>query len=225
MNRPTTFPRVCAAAVCALLMLPARAPAQELEPGAYWPIPTGFNIVTIANSFNFGDLAFDPSAPIDEASARINTTALAFTRAFNLAGRSANVGVIVPIVGGHIEGLYLGEPAEVTRFGQADFAAAAGSEPLRRAGDDATGLCQVSTAHDCGVQLHGRAAARPIRLVEADQHRQQPLVVQAGGGDLAAPLAGGSSRGWRASGSSPTTTTFSAAGCASRIRSSRRSST
>ena len=66
------------------------------------------------------DVAFDPSAPIDEASARINTTAFAFTRAFSLAGRSANAGVVLPVIGGHIEGLYLGEPAEVGRFGQGD---------------------------------------------------------------------------------------------------------
>ncbi len=104
----------------ALLLTPAPASAQELEPGAYWPIPTGLNILTVANNFNWGDVAFDPSAPIDEASARINTTAFAFTRAFSLAGRSANAGVVLPVIGGHIEGLYLGEPAEVGRFGQGD---------------------------------------------------------------------------------------------------------
>ena len=103
-----------------LLLVPPGAAAQELEPGAYWPIPRGLNIVTAVNTFNWGDLAFDPSAPIDEANARINTTALAFTRAFSLAGRSANAGVVIPIVAGHIEGLYLGEPAEVGRFGLAD---------------------------------------------------------------------------------------------------------
>ena len=103
-----------------LLALPVYASAQELEPGAYWPIPTGLNILTVANNFNWGDVAFDPSAPIDEASARINTTAFAFTRAFSLAGRSANAGVVLPVIGGHIEGLYLGEPAEVGRFGQGD---------------------------------------------------------------------------------------------------------
>jgi hypothetical protein len=108
------------AASLALLLVPARIAAQELEPGAYWPLPRGLNIVTAVNSFNWGDLAFDPSAPIDEASARINTTALAFTRAFGLAGRSANVGVVLPIVAGHLEGLYLGAPAEVSRFGLAD---------------------------------------------------------------------------------------------------------
>ena len=90
------------------------------EPGAYWPIPRGLNIATVVNSFNWGDVAFDPAAPIDEANATINTTALSFTRAFSLAGRSANAGVVVPIVGGHVEGLYLGQPAEVGRFGQGD---------------------------------------------------------------------------------------------------------
>jgi hypothetical protein len=43
-----------------------------------------------------------------------------FTRAFNLGGRSAQIGVVVPIVGGHVVGLFLGEPAEVGRFGQGD---------------------------------------------------------------------------------------------------------
>ena len=107
-------------AVLGLLLMPVPASAQELEPGAYWPIPTGLNIVTAINSFNWGDVAFDPSAPIDEASARINTTAFVYTRAFSLAGRSANAGLAWPVIGGHIEGLYLGEPAEVDRFGQGD---------------------------------------------------------------------------------------------------------
>ena len=109
-----------AATALTLLLIPVPASPQELEPGAYWPIPIGLNIITVANSFNWGDLAFDPSAPIDESSAKIDTTALAFTRAFNLAGRSANAGVMMPVIGGHLEGVYLGEFAEVNRFGLGD---------------------------------------------------------------------------------------------------------
>jgi hypothetical protein len=109
-----------AAATLALLSMPLGASAQELEPGAYWPIPKGLNIVTVANSLNWGDLAFDPAAPIDEASATVNTTALIFTGTFSLAGRSAQAGVVMPIVAGHVEGLYLGEFAEVGRFGLGD---------------------------------------------------------------------------------------------------------
>jgi hypothetical protein len=111
----------CAAtAVGVLLLLPVCGSGQELEPGAYWPIATGVKIVTAVNTFNWGDVAFDPSAPIDEASASIDTTAFAFTGSFSLAGRSANAGVVLPVVGGHVEGLYLGEPAEVSRFGLGD---------------------------------------------------------------------------------------------------------
>lgn len=102
------------------LLLPVRASAQELEPGAYWPFPTGLNIATVANNFNWGDVAFDPAAPIDEANAKINTTALSYVRSFGLAGRSANIGIVAPVVAGHVEGLYLGMPAEVDRFGMGD---------------------------------------------------------------------------------------------------------
>ena len=110
----------CAATVVMLLLMPGSAFPQELEPGAYWPIPIGLNIITVANNFNWGDLAFDPSAPIDESRAKIDTTAVAFTRAFSLAGRSTNAGVVLPVVGGHLEGVYLGEPAETDRFGLGD---------------------------------------------------------------------------------------------------------
>jgi hypothetical protein len=108
------------ASALVLLPMPASASAQELEPGAYWPRPSGLNILTVVNNLNWGDVAFDTSAPIDEASATINTTALSFTRAFSLGGRSANAGVTVPIIVGHVEGRYLGEPAEADRFGFGD---------------------------------------------------------------------------------------------------------
>jgi hypothetical protein len=102
------------------VVVPWCASAQELEPGAYWPVPAGLHIVTVVNSFNWGDVAFDQAAPIDEARATINTTALVFSRAFTLAGRSANATVVLPVVGGHLEGKFLGEPAETGRFGLGD---------------------------------------------------------------------------------------------------------
>ena len=112
--------RLLRAVASVLLLAPACASAQELEPGAYWPLPNGLNIITVVNGLNWGDVAFDPAAPIDQANAIINTTALSFTRAFSLGGRSANAGVVLPVIGGHVEGLYLGEPADVSRFGQGD---------------------------------------------------------------------------------------------------------
>ena len=45
-----------------------------------------------------------------------------YARTLNIAGRSANVGVIVPYVLGDLEGLYLGEPASAERSGIGDMA-------------------------------------------------------------------------------------------------------
>ena len=187
----------CASAVFILLLLPGSAPAQELEPGAYWPIPTGLNIVTVVNSFNAGDLAFDPSAPIDEASATINTTAFAFTRAFNLAGRSANAAVVLPVVGGHLEGLLLGEPAETGRFGLGDprlkFAVNLYGAPAMTPKEFAS----YSQGRILGVSLVVAPPLGQYDLGKVDQHRHPSLVLQAGDRcvDHAWPLGCGSHGG------------------------------
>ena len=103
-----------------LVSTAARVDAQELEPGAYAVAPKGLNVFVAANTFSFGDMAFDPAVPISEARARINTTSVGVSRMIDLFGRSAQLSLGVPIVAGHLEGIYLGEAAEVTRVGMGD---------------------------------------------------------------------------------------------------------
>jgi hypothetical protein len=106
----------------ALAMLPASiSTAQELVPAAYTPAPYGVNVLNLAAVYNSGDLAFDPSGPIEDASARIGISTLGYIRTLKVAGRSANIGVIVPYVLGHLEGLYLGEAAFADRSGLGDL--------------------------------------------------------------------------------------------------------
>lgn len=100
--------------------VPCNTAAQELVPAAYTPAPYGINFLSISASYNDGGIAFDPSVPVEDVEARITTSALGYARTFNLAGRSANIGVIVPYVVGHLEGLYLGEPATADRSGLGD---------------------------------------------------------------------------------------------------------
>ena len=104
----------------ALQLMPASAAAQELTPGAYWPLPVRINIVTVVNSVNWGDVTFDPALPTENARGTIDTVASAYTRTLSIAGRSANVGLQFPILGGHVEGLYLGVPTERGQFGFGD---------------------------------------------------------------------------------------------------------
>lgn len=126
MTQLSLGPRACRgviAGLVAFLLLSgpvAVTEAQELEPGAYAVAPVGLNVFVVSNTLSFGDLAFDPSGPIDDGRSTINATAIGFGRALNLAGRSGQIVIAVPIVAGHVEGQYLGEFAEVDRFGPAD---------------------------------------------------------------------------------------------------------
>jgi hypothetical protein len=96
--------------------------AQDLVPGAYTALPTGINILTVTAVFNDGALAFDPSLPIEAASAAIGGAGVAIGRTLNIAGRYANVGIGIPFVVGHVEGLVLDQFQEASRTGFGDLA-------------------------------------------------------------------------------------------------------
>ena len=108
-------------AVLAIVFAAAPVSAQELEPGAYTVSPVGNNLLNVGYVFNDGDVTFDPSLPIEDGSATIHTATIAYGRSVDLAGRSATLLVAVPIVAGHLEGLYLGERAVADRKGFADI--------------------------------------------------------------------------------------------------------
>jgi len=102
------------------LLLAGVGRAQELEPNAYSPSPTGFNIVVVADTYSSGDVEFDPSLPVADASARINLSAFGYVRTVGVAGRSASLSFGLPYARGHLEGLYLGEPQAIYRSGLGD---------------------------------------------------------------------------------------------------------
>ena len=118
------------------------ASAQELEPGAYTVSPVGVNVFNLGYVLNDGDVTFDPSLPIEEGSATIHTTVLSYGRSVDLAGRSSTLLVALPIINGHLEGLYLGEPAVADRFGTGDIRIRVGvnlyGSPARRMPEFAT---------------------------------------------------------------------------------------
>lgn len=103
------------------LVIAATVGAQELIPAAYTPAPFGVNFIGLSATSNRGDLAFDPSGPIDEAKGDILASTFTYARTLNLFKRSATATVIVPYVVGDLEGLFLGEPAEANRSGTGDL--------------------------------------------------------------------------------------------------------
>jgi hypothetical protein len=109
-------------AACLLVVMSSfsiGARAQDLVPGAYTPAPVGVNVLTVATVVNRGDLAFDPSLPLDDARATIGGAAVGVSRTLNVAGRFASMTVAIPFVMGHVEGVVLDQfhAASLSGFG------------------------------------------------------------------------------------------------------------
>jgi outer membrane putative beta-barrel porin/alpha-amylase len=103
-----------------ILACPARYVAQELEPRAYSISPKGANFAVVGFSRSAGDLNFDPSLPIEDAKSVLHGTFLAYGRAMDFFGRSANVAVTLPYIWGDVEGKVDGNPQQARRSGMAN---------------------------------------------------------------------------------------------------------
>ncbi len=116
--------RAAGPVLLALLALqPALAPAQELEPRAYSPSPTGTNFLVASYLFTTGDVVFDPSLPFKDVKAEVNSAVAAYGRTFGLLGRSASVALLVPYAWGTMSGEVAEEFTSIERAGLADVRA------------------------------------------------------------------------------------------------------
>jgi hypothetical protein len=95
--------------------------AQELEPRAYSPTPTGANFLLIAGGHTTGDIVFDPAIPITNASANVNSGTFAYSRSFRFFGRSASAAVAESYVWGTASGDVFEEFRSVDRSGFGDL--------------------------------------------------------------------------------------------------------
>ena len=66
---------------------------QNLEPRAYSVSPVGTNALVSSYLRSSGDLAFDPTLPVENATASLNSASLGYFRSIDFLGRSANVTV------------------------------------------------------------------------------------------------------------------------------------
>lgn len=85
--------------------------AQELEPRAYSPNPVGTNFIVLGVTRSSGDVLFDPTAPLEDVSARINAGVLGYGRAFGWLGRTTSAAIAAP----YIRASASGSVAEVDR--------------------------------------------------------------------------------------------------------------
>ena len=99
---------------------PSFASAQSLEPRLYLPFPTGTNLIAVSYLYSSGSVVIDGTTAVTDVHATMNSVAVAFVRAFGLAGRSAQVQAVAPLTSGNARGLVAGQEASRDLRGLAD---------------------------------------------------------------------------------------------------------
>src|SRR5215203_1311177 len=103
-----------------LCLAPTAGAAQDLTPRAYFPAPESSNVVILTYAFSKGELVFDPTLPITNATGTIHTPVVSAYHAFGLFGRSASITGSLPFAIGNLSGDVAGESRAVTRRGTVD---------------------------------------------------------------------------------------------------------
>jgi len=94
--------------------------AQDLEPRSYTASPVGLSFVVIAAGRSAGDVVVDPSLPIEDVSATVDTMAFGAGTTVNLLGRTALLLAVVPYAWATATGRIGEETRSASRSGLAD---------------------------------------------------------------------------------------------------------
>ncbi len=111
-----------AASLCAVLLLTCAVPvwSQQLEPRAYSPAPVGTHILGIFYLYSSGGAVLDPSLPIQNIHARIETVAPYYGQTFGLFGRQASLTLVTPVARASVQGDVMETQRSVERTGLGD---------------------------------------------------------------------------------------------------------
>lgn len=101
-------------------MTAGTAAAQELEPRAYAPLPTGTNFFVVSASRASGNVLFDPSVPVEDVHSTSGALGVGMGRSFDLFGRQALLVGALPVARSTASGRVFDSPHSVTRTGLAD---------------------------------------------------------------------------------------------------------
>ena len=119
-GRPRWRPGLVLLGIAGALVVPAESLAQELEPRAYSASPVGANFAVLGYSWTGGEVLLDPSLPVSDVEARIDSLSAGYSRTFGIAGRAASIAVAVPWFWGTMSGEVGEERRAIERVGPGD---------------------------------------------------------------------------------------------------------
>ena len=104
-----------------LIVLTAEAAtAQTLEPRMFSNAPVGMNFAGLTSLYSWGNVLVDPSLPVEDVEADINSLAAAYVRVLQFLGQSSKLVLVAPFVNAEARGLVEGKPASASWTGFAD---------------------------------------------------------------------------------------------------------
>jgi outer membrane putative beta-barrel porin/alpha-amylase len=94
--------------------------AQELEPRTYSPSPVGTTFLVVGFARSSGGVTFDPTVPVTDLQAKLNSPFLGLGTTFGLFGRQSLLTAALPYVWGHASGNVAEQQRLITRSGLAN---------------------------------------------------------------------------------------------------------
>jgi len=96
--------------------------AQEMEPRSYSAVPIDTNFLIASYQRTTGDVGLDPSLPIANVKAAIDSGILAYNRTFDLFGQTGSAAIVMPYFQANLSGDVGAEGRQISREGWGDFA-------------------------------------------------------------------------------------------------------
>ena len=104
-----------------LLYVTSPLDAQDLDPRAYIWGPIKGNFVNVGFSYSNGGVLTDPSIPIEDLKAKVQTPSIGYLRSFNFFGKTAQAFMALPFSWAQATGVVVGQNESTNRSGFSDL--------------------------------------------------------------------------------------------------------
>ena len=81
-----------------LLLAPALAAAQSMDPRAYSNLPVGLNFLLAGYAYSQGELALRRVVPLQDGRTRVHALPLGYVRSLDVFGNAGNIALLLPLV-------------------------------------------------------------------------------------------------------------------------------
>jgi hypothetical protein len=97
------------------------AGAQSMEPLSYTNAPIGLNFMIVGGTHQWGSVLVDPTLPVKDVEASVDTATLAYMRVFDFWGQSGSLAMVVPNAWLSASGEVFDQARSISRTGLADI--------------------------------------------------------------------------------------------------------